>query len=279
MEKIFLVDENKLIVGLAGRKYAEKVGWRHISNIAILFDVRDSKWILHDRYNKIAAKAIAVGEKPPPLYESYNANGGHPATRGNGEKLIGMYVDEAFIVNSMREELDSEALIKILKETKGKIKGEVEVEEWENGVNTGETFRAKPYHIPLFNPIPIGWAEYSKKTESGFNSEYSYVWAVPCFSDIGTCEKCENLLIADDYEVDGVANRNVLLPHKKFTLEEIKSQVEAQEKAGKSIVNSVEMADAVSRLFTESANAETLNKLQKTIEEYTRKYNERNTEC
>jgi hypothetical protein len=264
-EKVYIINKTKKgnfpIERIEERAVAEQSGLRHLTTIIVPFDVRDNKWILHDRFNKLAARAIASGKKVTEVYQSWNLNGGHVTPPENGEALVGTNVTEAMIYESFREELGQE----VLRKAPEGMSGDKTIEIWNDGEFKGAKITAFSRHVELFKAFPVGWASYSKQTSKGFNSEHSFVFALPItFAD----EADESgFMIADDVE----KGRHVLLNHRKFTFDEVKKLASLQTAAGEERVKGeacgIEVCDAITRLFMPE-NLETMFKLQRIIKDY-----------
>ena len=258
MERIFIIEkviEGCKITDIVERSYAEAKNLRHLTTICVPFMVdggvdKKGKWIVHDRYHKQVAKGKASPEK---IIKSFNLFGGHTTPPENAAQLIGTFVNEAILFDGLLKELNEE----LLQQTK---KADIrELEIWENGLNTYKSLYAAPYSVPLFAPVPIGFAEYADSA----NTEYSYVFALP----IKDKDFRRQLIAADDYEVKG-KKHDISLPLECFFENELKKLWEKEleaKKLGKE--PDIEVADAITRLFL-SENARTLRKLRKTINDY-----------
>jgi hypothetical protein len=247
MEKVYIIKkigERFKITDTVDRVYAEEKNLRHLTTICVPFLIdggknKKGKWVVHDRYHKLVAKGKA---SPNIIIKSFNLFGGHNNPPENSAHLIGSYIDEAILFDGLRKELNEEILQKTDKKTNVK-----KLEVWDKGKNTGEKESAVPYPVPLFAPIPIGFAEYKDKS----NTEYSYVFALPL-----KYNEYKQLIAADDYEIKG-KKHDISLPLKYFSENELAAMMNKN-------APKVEICDAITRLFL-PVNKTTLEKLRKVI--------------
>ena len=247
MEKLYIADKIKgkdtekyIVKGFVERKYAEEHKIRHVTTIIVPFIVDGDdkgKWIVHNRLAKQQAKYFEEnGQLKPDNKPSYNLLGGH-CTVLDGGLGFGDLISEEFLLAEAMRELEEEAYLEDLN-------GNIILEVWGADGKKDESKNKKAKKYTGAELIRIGFTEYESKN----NVEYSYVFALPVKSDI-----YNSLLFADDYK----AGHNVYLEKEKFHEAELKYMHENEK--------TIEICDAITRLWLLPENEAVLNKLRDII--------------
>jgi len=231
MEKVIIIKiigKMLSIVGTICRDFAHKNRLCHITVICIAFIAdgvkRGNVIVSNTLYRQIAklrsSKDLTeeeIAAKTKAIVTVLNFPGGHCTP----EREHHEYVTESMLFSSLRKELSEELLFEVSEETRKSHLNVKRLDVWEGDHNgeynpTGQSKYALPCHIPLFAPIPIGFAEHDGEE----NVEQSYVFAVPISS-----KTYQKLLIADDYIDKGGIRHDLLLPHKDFPIDELRAKI------------------------------------------------------